>query len=162
MRTGDLAAVGALSDSVHGRYTEPVHVYAERHRLYPEGCFVLDLGGMIAGYLVTHPWRRANPPPLGAMLGAIPADADSYYLHDLALLPVARGTGAGAAAARHALNRARAAGFAEIVLVAVGGAEGFWSSRGFRPVEDAVLAAKLRRDYGPEALYMRRPVMDRD
>jgi len=147
MHADDLAAVSAISDAVHGRYTEPVAVYAERLALYPEGCRVLVRDGDVAGYLVSHPWHRDTPPALGAMLHALPADADSYYLHDLALLPKARGTGAGRAALDIVVAHARALGFAGITLMAVGGADRFWARHGF---------AYAGPGYDPDCQLMRR------
>ncbi|MBN8817698.1 MAG: GNAT family N-acetyltransferase [Sphingomonas sp.] len=158
MQPDDLPAVAAISDAVHGRYTEPLAVYAERHALFPSGCFVFANAEHITGYLITHPWRHEAPPPLGALIGALPSDADRLYLHDLALLPEARGTGAGAQAAQRAIAVAAAEGFGRIVLVAVAGADRFWASQGFTPVADANLAAELCASYGPEVVYMRRTV----
>lgn len=131
MREADLPAVSAISDAVHGRYTEPMAVYAERLGLHPGGCRVLERDGEIAGYLVTHPWHRDSPPKLGAMLGAIPPEADTYYLHDIALLPAARGTGASKAALEFVVDRASALGLPDITLMAVGGADRFWAAQGF-------------------------------
>ncbi len=99
MRATDLDAVVAISDAVHGAFTEPRTVYAERLDLYPAGCRVYERDGAIAGFLVTHPWHSGAVPKLGALLGEIPVPADIYYLHDIALLPAARGTGAGSEAA---------------------------------------------------------------
>lgn len=131
MQAGDLATVAAISDSVHGRYTEPVTVYAERLALDPAGCLVLEAAGAVIGYLIAHPWHRDDPPGLGALLGAIPADATTCYLHDIALLPAARGAGAGRSALRFVLERARALGLPDVTLMAVGGADRFWSAQGF-------------------------------
>jgi GNAT superfamily N-acetyltransferase len=134
MRADDLAAVAAISDAVHGMaYTERPAIYAERLALYPAGChvFARDDGGAVEGYLISHPWRRDDPPTLDRPLGAIPADADGYYLHDLALLPSTRGAGAGRAALALVLRQAVAAGFDDITLTAVGGADGFWAAQGF-------------------------------
>ena len=153
MTAADLPAVSAISDMVHGRYSEAVAVYAERLGLYPQGCFVLETRSAPAGYLLTHPWHRDTPPKLGAMLVAIPADADTFYLHDIALLPESRGTGAGRAAVELAIATARAAGFGEITLIAVGGADRFWTAQGFT-IADA--APALLDSYGPEARLMRR------
>lgn len=138
MREDDLAAVSAISDAVHGRFTEPVTVYAERLALYPSGCRVLERDGQAAGYLITHPWHRDQPPKLGGLLGAIPPQANTYYLHDIALLPSARGTGAGKAARDFVMDRARALGFADITLMAIGGAHRFWAAQGFTYVSQAV------------------------
>lgn len=158
MRAGDGEAVQAISDTVHGRYTEPAAVYVERLRLYPAGCFVFEIDGQIAGYLVSHPWHRDHPPALGATVGTIPATADTYYLHDVALLPAARGTGAGTAAVALVMRQAAAAGFADVTLMAINGADRYWAAAGFADVtpESALLAAK-KAAYGPDARFMRRP-----
>lgn len=131
MDARDLDAVAAISDAVHGVFTEPKAVFAERLALYPAGCRVYDRGGAAAGFLVTHPWRRGAVPKLGALLGALPPACDIYYLHDIALLPAARGTGAGAEAVAFVRRQAMAAGCAEIALVAVAGADRYWRAQGF-------------------------------
>ncbi len=149
MRPHDLDAVAAISDAVHdGAYSERRAIYAERLALYPAGCHVCAIEGEPAGYLIAHPWHRDAPPALDAPLGTLPVDAGTYYLHDIALLAPARGGGRGAAALGLAIRDARTAGFAEISLVAVGGADGYWDRQGFRPV--APYPA-----YGPEAVLMR-------
>lgn len=149
MRQSDLAAVSAISDAVHGRFTESVEVYAERLALYPEGCRVLEQDGAVVGYLISHPWHRDDPPKLGATLGAIPAAPDSYYLHDIALLPAARGAGASKAALDFVKTRARALGLVDIALMAVGGADRFWAAQGFAYVPRAVDPS-----YGDDAYLM--------
>jgi len=150
MTVADLPAVAAISAAVHGRYGEPVEVYAERLALWPSGCFVWQQGEDIAGLLVAHPWHRSTSPELGALLGAIPQDADSFYLHDIALLPETRGQGAGKAATALVIDRARSAGYRDITLVAVNGAEAFWTTQGFAIVEAG--------GYGPGTYRMHRTV----
>lgn len=154
MTASDLDRASAISDAVHGRFTEPRQVYAERLALYPAGCFVLEGGGGIAGYLIAHPWRHQAPPTLGALIGSLPATPDSFYLHDLALLPAARGSGAGAAGTHLALDLAAKEELPSVFLLAVNGAETFWASRGFAKVTDAAVAAQ----YGDDVVYMRRVV----
>jgi GNAT superfamily N-acetyltransferase len=154
MREADLPAVAAISDAVHGRYTEPMAIYVERLGLHPDGCRVLERDGEIAGYLVTHPWHRETPPELGALLGTIPADADTCYLHDIALLPAARGTGASRAAIDFVVERARALGLADITLMAVGGADRFWAAQGFD-----YIPRDVDPSYGTGAHLMRRAVV---
>ncbi|HEX7821177.1 MAG TPA: GNAT family N-acetyltransferase [Sphingobium sp.] len=159
MEAGDIGSVARISDAVHGRYTERAEVYAERLSLYPAGCFLFEKDGAAAGYMVSHPWVRAAPPTLDAMLGAFPANADCFYLHDLALLATARGTGAGKAATQRIIAQARAAAFAEIRLVAINGAEGFWASQGFVPVAGKD-DTEMPGSYGDEALFMQRWITD--
>ncbi|MDP5279395.1 GNAT family N-acetyltransferase [Sphingomonas sp. DG1-23] len=149
MRATDLAAVSAISDAVHGRFTEPLAVYAGRLDLYPAGCFVLEQDDTVAGYLISHPWHREDPPKLGALPGAIPPDADAWYLHDLALLPAARGAGAGRAALDLVKAQARARGFADIALMAVGGADRYWTRQGF-----AYVPRDADPSYGDDAYLM--------
>ena len=84
-------------------------------------------------------------------LRAIPHDADTYYLHDIALRPECRGTGVGRAALDAALLHARTAGFTDITLIAVGGADTYWAKQGFAVVEGSGALA-----YGAGTCLMRR------
>ena len=129
MTTLDLPAVEAIAARVHPAFPEDVTVFAERQRLYPDGTLL--------------PWRFGALPALNSLLGAIPADADTYYLHDLALLPAARGTGAAAMVVGDILRHARLGGFASASLVAVNGSLPFWYKHGFREVPAPDLAEKL-------------------
>lgn len=150
MTAPDLPRVAAISATVHGSYAEDEAVYAERLALWPQGCFVWDMAGDVLGLLVTHPWRGGSPPALGAMLGNIPVDADTLYLHDIALLPETRGQGAGAAATGRVMALAAGLGFPDVTLVAVNGAERFWQAQGFR--------IEAGGGYGPGTYLMRRRV----
>lgn len=154
MRSTDIPAAAAISDAVHGdAYTERPAIYAERLALYPAGCHVFARGDRVEGYLISHPWHRDAPPKLDELFGAIPADADGYYLHDVALLPSTRGAGAGKAALALALRQAEIAGFDDITLMAVNGADGFWAAQGFAHAgEDAP------SPYGAGTHLMRRRV----
>ncbi|WP_230461476.1 GNAT family N-acetyltransferase [Sphingobium sp. CAP-1] len=150
MKPADLPAVKAISDAVHGAYTEAEAVYAERLALYPDGCRIFDQDGAVLGYLIAHPWRSDAPPALDTLLGAIPATADIHYLHDLALLPAARGSGAGASGSAAAIAQAQAAGYKRVMLMAVGGADSFWERQGFARVPGQIAS------YGTEACLMER------
>lgn len=148
MERGDVDAAEAISDRVHGAYTERPVIYAERLRLYPAGCFLLERDGEALGYLITHPWAGDRPPALDQLIGAMPDTPDRYYLHDLALLPESRGTGAAAAAVDLTVELARTAGFDRITLTAVNGADAFWRRQGF---VDAPVAAD---SYGADSVSM--------
>lgn len=143
LTTLDLPAVEAIAALVHPDFPEDTAVFAERQRLYPDGTRFLELGGLPSGYIISHPWRFKALPALNALLGAIPADASTYYLHDLALLNAARGTGAAAMIVGDIINHARAKGFPNISLVAVNGSQPFWHKHGFRVVKVPELAETL-------------------
>lgn len=153
MIAADLPMVQTISDAVHGAYTEPDGILAERFALYPRGCQTLVRGGNVVGYIITHPWHRDTPPKLGQPLGAIPAGSDTYYLHDIALLPAGRGGGSGKGATDFTVQIARQGGFADITLIAVNGADTFWASQGFAYVEGGEAVT-----YGDGTYLMRRPV----
>jgi GNAT superfamily N-acetyltransferase len=154
MTSQDLAQVQALADVIHVSHPEDPEVLAERQRLYPQGCLMLVEGGRAIGYALTHPWR-AEPPPLNRLLHEIPAGALTYYIHDVALLPEARGRGH----AVHAIDRltahAREAGFSKASLVAVNRSQSFWEKAGFRVFAVPGLETKLA-SYGPDAVLMMR------
>ena len=153
MTEGDLSDVVAISDAVHGVFTEPREVFAERLMLYPEGCRIFEADGAVGGFLVTHPWHAGAVPKIGALLGELPNAAQVYYLHDIALLPVTRGKGAGGAAMAFVLEQAVAAGCETIRLVAVNGADSYWAAQGF-----AFADAEGEGPYGPGSYLMARSV----
>ncbi|MEC3911114.1 GNAT family N-acetyltransferase [Sphingobium sp. CR2-8] len=155
MEASDIPVVAAISDAAHGAYTERADVYAERLCLYPAGCWLLERDGAASGYLVSHPWHGDAPPMLNARLRQIPANADLFYLHDLALLPQARGSGAAGDAVRLVLDQARRAGFERITLTAVNGADAFWRKQGFTPM------ARQDGAYDAASILMERPVESR-
>lgn len=157
MTTRDLVAATGIANLVHVDFPEDAAVFEERLRLYPQGCWVLEQGGQgseIAGYLVSHPWRLGAPPALNSQLGELPGDASTYYVHDLTLLPVARGGGAASAIVRQILAHAVERGFATASLVAVSGSAPFWQSHGFRVVGDDVDMRRKLASYGGEAHFM--------
>ena len=159
MVAADLPAVMAAAAQVHPDYPEGKAVFTERLALHPAGCLVLAGGEGIGGYVLSHPWRFGQVPALDSLLGALPEDADAYYIHDLALLPVARGGGAASACVHRLAAHARAAGFARMTLVAVGNSAGFWQRQGFREAHDEALARKLA-SYDSAARYMIRDLKD--
>lgn len=155
MAPQDLPQVQALADTIHADHLEDPEVLAERQRVYPQGCLMLIENGSAIGYALTHPWRLGEPPPLNRMLGEIPTQATTYYIHDVALLPEARGKGHAAQIVDRLAAHARGAGFGNLSLVAVNKSQAFWEKAGFRVIAVSGLEAKLA-SYGPEAVLMMR------
>ena len=157
MRPDDIATVTAVAAKVHTAFHEDDAVYIERLALHPAGCRLLEHGGETAGYCLSHPWTAGALPALNTLLGALPVAPSTYYIHDVALLPVARGSGAAgtvvAALAAHATDQ----GFSNLSLVAVNGSEGFWRRQGFHVVDAPELSAKLA-SYEAAAKLMARPL----
>ena len=151
----DLADILAMADQLHPSFPEDPAVFAERLQLYPAGMRLLELNGRACGYLVSHPWRAREVPPLNTLLHRLPTEADTFYLHDLALLPAARGGGAARAIVEDMAAHARSQGFATMSLVAVNGSIAFWQRMGFAIAIEPTLAAKLA-SYEPAARLMMR------
>jgi GNAT superfamily N-acetyltransferase len=157
MTAYDLPAVETIAAEVHPGFHEAPEVLAERQQLYRNGCYLLEIGERPAGYVLSHPWREGEPPALDTMLGDIPADAATYYLHDIALLPVARRIGAASEILDALVKHAQARGFATMSLVAVNGSQGFWERRGFAVKNRPELKAKLW-SYAADARLMVKPL----
>ena len=155
MGPDDLDRVLRVADLVHPGYPEGHGVYEERMALFPRGCRVAEREGTIIGYAVMHPGRIGAPPPLDSALGALPDPADCLYIHDVALLPEARGTGLGAWALAHARTLALDLGLGRLALTSTPPARAYWERLGFAPHDgaDAALAAKLA-SYGGAMTYM--------
>jgi hypothetical protein len=153
MRSADVPAMVALAALVHPGLPEDAEVFAERLALHPDGCFALDGPNGLAGYLLSHPWRLGAPPKLNRRLGALPAAADTYYLHDLALHPAVQRTGAARPILRAILARDE---FPTQSLVAVNGSAPFWHGHGFSAAPGPDLA-----EYGPDAVHMVRQATGR-
>jgi ribosomal protein S18 acetylase RimI-like enzyme len=149
----DLPAVEAIADKVHPDFFEAPEVLAERQRLYPAGCYLLEVGDRPAGYVLSHPWRLGSLPALNSLIGALPDPADTYYIHDLALLPLARRLGAASHIVQSLEKHARALGAATLSLVAVNHSQGFWERQGLVVTEREELYGKLL-SYEADARYM--------
>src|ERR1700744_4826373 len=87
MAGADLVSVERIGDLVHPTYPEDATVVAERLQLYPAGCLVLECRSVTQGYAVSHPWLFGRPPALNTQLQGLPARPDTFYIHDVALMP---------------------------------------------------------------------------
>lgn len=149
----DLAAIVAIADKIHLAYPEDAATIAGRLRLYPAGCALFEREGRPLAYTLTHPWRYGDPPALNTMLDALPNIPTTYYIHDVALLPEARGTGAAAAIVNAIVDHAGKTGSRNLSLVAVNNSVPFWTRFGFEVTDEPSLRAKLLT-YDADARFM--------
>jgi len=172
MTSADLPALLGIADIVHPTYPEDPAVFEERLALFPAGCLVLESqprlatliegaghegeGGLI-GYILSHPWTYAAPPALNSRLGQIPTPPTTYYIHDIALMPEARGTGAANAVVTRLIALAETLGLPGLSLVAVNNSVAFWQRHGFVLTAVPALDAKLR-SYDEAARFMVRAI----
>lgn len=150
--------VARVGNGIHAAHPENPAALAERQRLFPAGCFVLESDhGTFAGYALSHPWLFSKPPALDSFLGALPAQPTTYYIHDVALLPETRGQGQAAVIVARLVAIARGLNLPDLSLIAVAGAHGFWARQGFVPYSTPALVEKLR-SYGEDAQFMRQAI----
>ena len=155
MVAADLPAVQQLAGIIHPDFPEDAAVFADRLVLHPAGCFTLDRDGKVIGYVLSHPWHFKQPPKLNDILGEPAMSATTYYIHDLALLPAARKTGAAAAIVEMLAIQARALQLPNMTLVAVNNSVHFWRRQGFDIVVDPLLHRHLQ-SYDTQACFMSR------
>ncbi|MGY8638295.1 GNAT family N-acetyltransferase [Bradyrhizobium sp. 14AA] len=154
-RASDLPAMSAIAARIHPDLPERPDVFAEKMRLYPDGCRVLATNNTIVGYGLSHPWTQHRIPPLDGFLRQLPGDADCLYVHDVAVLPDFRG-GVLRAYVAGIEALARTSHITTLALVSVYTTRPLWERFGFRPVAaNAELCRKLA-SYGEGATYMLR------
>jgi GNAT superfamily N-acetyltransferase len=124
-----------------------------RLRLSPDTCWLAQSEGAAAGYLLAHPWRSDAPPALDTELERLPAEADCFYLHDLAIDPDRRGRGIAELLVEAALAAASGLSLRRCALTAVQSSQPFWARFGFRPAPAETAAEKLA-SYGGDAVLM--------
>lgn len=122
----------------------------------PATCFVAQRAGDVIAYLLALPWRFDHPPHLDAPDCVLPEEPDTLYLHDLAVDPAARGSGASQALVKAFLTVLAESGIGRASLIAIQGSAPWWEGHGFRaalttPTLDARLAG-----YGSDVRYMSR------
>jgi len=150
MHEGDLGRVPDIAAVCYPEHYEEPAIYAERLRLFPEGCFALQAGAEVQGYILSHPWIADSAPLLDTLLHRLPEHPTACYLHDLALMPAVRGQGL----ARPGIERVRAAAAGlPLTLVSVNRTVAFWERMGFDVHATKDLEAKLE-SYGPDARFM--------
>ncbi len=153
----DIDAVERIAALIHPSFHERPEVFVERLALFPAGSLIADDRGEPVGYAVAHPWRLGRPPALDSLLGAIPSESDCLYLHDVAILPRARGRQLTERLVQRLRDLAAALDLGRLALTSVNSTAAMWARYGFATVApDAALAAKLAT-YGDDAVYMETP-----
>lgn len=159
----DWPAIAALEAATYTALglSEGEAALRSRARVSPDTCTVLDHAGRPVGYLLALPYPPFHCPDLAAVEHcaeqgpAVTAPRpDNLHLHDVVIAPEHRGQGLARRLLRHLTASARAAGYAQISLVAVAGSAPFWAGHGYRPHP----GVPLPDSYGNDAVYMSAPV----
>lgn len=157
MQEADLDRVLAIqAQTYRPDFHEERPLFAEKLRLYPQGCWMAWSNALPAAYLVSHPWSQDRIVALHAILRHLPQKPDCYYIHDLSVSPTFHGRGFGRIMVEKAKECAANSGFKTILLVAVQGSHPFWSKFGFQLLEPPSASIKrMLSSYGQGTCLMR-------
>ncbi len=145
----DIESVDRIAGAIHSQLTERPDVLAEKIALFPAGCRKLVSGGAIVGYGLAHPWTLFSAPALNQFCGSIPEPAGCIFIHDIAVLPEARGHRSIARYAALIRALAKEMELTKLACVSVYNTEALWARYGFRVDARVEIAG-----YGQSAKYM--------
>lgn len=142
-------------EAYHEVDPEELDVLKSKQSVSPETCFVCvsDQGDTL-GYLLAHPWNGSKPPKLYEPMFDT-ENSDSLYLHDMAVSPHSKGQGIGRSMMAKLIEVAELKGVKRITLVAIQGADSFWSLQGFK----AISGANICSSYGDHVVLMEKIIM---
>jgi hypothetical protein len=149
----DLAVIDRIADSIHTGLPERPDVFAEKRRLFPTGCLVLEKQGAVVGYGISHPWLVGHIPSLDTFLKKLPSSPDCIYIHDVAILAEGRGHDAAGSYVQAMVSAANKLRLEFLALVSVYDTHVLWARYGFKIIKDGSLVEKLA-SYGETAKYM--------
>ena len=153
MREQELAAVLAVQAACYPPpMQEPGAVVLERLRAAPATTLVAFDADGVCAYVFAYPSRLGRITALHGGFAPAP-DADTLYIHDLAVHPRAHGRGLGRRLAAALCDEARRRGLRHGALVAVLDARPFWEGLGFAAAE-AGEGGDVLASYPGTAVYM--------
>ena len=156
MTEQDLPAVLAVQAACYPpAIQEPAAVVLARLRVAPRTSLVTADAGGICAYVFAYPSRLGAVTPLGARFGPAP-DADTLYVHDLAVAPRALGRGLARGIVTALLERVSSLDLPHAALVAVQDSRRFWEGQGFAPEDAGEAGVRALATYPGGALYMAR------
>lgn len=154
MTADDLCDVMRIQQRAYkGELVESFDTLASRLNIAPQFAFIAREQAHTRGYLLAHPWLADASPGLGLVLETLPEHGEVLHLHDMAIDPAYSSRGIGRALLGALTDATRRAGFNQITLVAVQGADSYWQKMGF-------CAVRRVDGYGARAILMRLDLPD--
>ena len=149
----DLEDIHKMACHIHPDLPESREVIVDKIKFFPEGCWLLSLEDISFGYALSHPWRLFNIPQLNKALPTPKARADCLYLHDVALLEIARGKNATKQLVERLTGIAYSHNLSFLALTSVYDTQPIWQRLGFKPMNQEISSMELE-SYGHSANYM--------
>ena len=90
----DWSCIVDIQAQIYGTdFLESLDVLKSKWQLSPDSCFVCEnSNGDILAYLLSHPWNQSTPPKWNQLLPQT-LIANTFVLHDLAVLVSGKGIG---------------------------------------------------------------------
>ena len=137
-------------EAYHEIGPEELDVLKSKQSASPETCIVcVSDQDDVFGYLLAHPWNGSEPPKLFEPLPGF-VNSNSLFLHDMAVSSRSKGQGIGRSMMTELMKISAVKGMERITLVAVQGADSFWSLLGFKEIPEV----NLSPSYGENAILM--------
>lgn len=153
----DLPPIMALQASVYpAELFESAQVLASKLSAVPPGwhSLVATDGDTLCGYVFAYPWNSQSQPQLNHLLVA-QQSCDVLYVHDVAVSGAYAGRGIAHQLLTQMLRQAQQFGLARAMLVAVEGAQGYWSRQGFTAIHEVAADPA----FGGQAVLMQRDLL---
>lgn len=155
----DLAQIARIQAACYGAdFIEDSQAFAAKLHASPDTCWLAHIEQQAIGYLVSVPVSLNTLPTLNAASFEMALDADLLYLHDLAIHPDFRASGAGKQLIQHFKQYAQHTthfNFKGMLLIAVQDSATYWQRHGFEQLNELsdFLAQKVA-SFGDDAVLM--------
>lgn len=155
MLEADLVSVLAVQAACYPEaYHEPASAFAVKLAATPEACWVACSSEHVVAYLAGTGVASGIIPVLHSASPSQAGKVDCWHLHDLAVSPSARSLQLGGRLLAVFAEAAGRSGIARLSLVAVQGADAYWSARGFVTALPDSSMTEVLSGYGEGAIYM--------
>ncbi|OWW21231.1 hypothetical protein AYR66_18900 [Noviherbaspirillum denitrificans] len=132
---------------------EEIEVILQRLHDAPRTCWIAEDDAGPCGYLLAYPSRLGAVTPLGGHFCLV-SNADTLYLHDLAVPSRMAGKGVGSALVELAMQAAAAWNISSSALVSVQGSRQYWMRLGYTAMAPDLQYAANLKSYPDDAVYM--------
>lgn len=135
---------------------EPAEVVLSRIRTATDTSFVACVADVVTAYVFGYPSRLGAAAPLNSRFD-VPANANTLYIHDLAVSRAAAGSGLARLLVASIVERASERMLAYCALVSVQDSQEFWARFGFKAeIAPGLELRTALESYPGNALYMSR------
>lgn len=155
-RLNDLPCIATIQACCYEpEFVENDTAFSSKLQQATSTCWLACVNQQVVAYLISLPVSPATFPVLHATEFCLTPDANMLYLHDLAVHPEYRSSGAGRELIQHAKAQARQLGFKTLCLIAVQDSSSYWQKHGFETINPVVWNVRHKvASFGQDACLM--------